>query len=754
MTSTTQTRRDAAKQAARPGRFRAPRRSPGATLVPVLAVTTSSWALNPLLAPGRWALVALVVCLVLAWATAWLRTRVHNPFVPTLLGLGALAYGLAVVYLSPPTGLEPLPDAAAIDRLGVLTSATVEQVRSGVAPLDVSPGLEAAAIGGIGVVFLLVELCCFGLRTPAWSGVALLALWVPAIAVYVPVAGWVFVVAAASFLGLLALGPPSGAGDRKERRRSLGLTATWALVTAVAAAGLAPLGAQLPGWGASPLPDVGSGGPGAVLLGSDLRMADSLGAQSSEVALRYTVDPAPVGPLRLRTMHEFDGETWRLDETPGPSSPAEADEVLWPMAVGRDLVGGSPSQLEVEIVNLREDRLPIPVTPRTVDTQGRWFYDPSRDEVHRSAPTRSGETYVLTTSTSALTAESLRELGTGSLEDEASFVDVPATPHRDDIARRAREVTADATNPYDQALMLQSYLRSAPFEYVTDVPPAVTGDAVWDFLESGRGYCVQFATAMTIMARSLGIPARMAVGFLPGTSVPGSPRVYEVRADRAHTWPELHFAGVGWVRFEPTPAVQSGLPPAYADPFAVTGEAPAPDDEIPQATATPSAVPTTGPTSPTGAPTASSSRGSWWPLALVVLAGAGAVAGAVVLRRRRRAPEPLDPESAWALLRGRLARFGVTWQDSLTPRRAAESIERQLVRRRGEPLDAASADALTLLATSLETRRYAPRPVVVEPHELETAVARVVAAVTSTGRDADGAAAGRLSTKELQRPRS
>src|SRR5690606_12778697 len=136
-----------------------------------------------------------------------------------------------------------------------------------------------------------------------------------------------------------------------------------------------------------------------------------------------------------------------------------------------------------------------------------------------------------------------------------------------------------------------------PFEYSTTVPEPVTGDPVWDFLEDGRGYCVQFATAMTVMARSLGIPARMAVGFLPGTIQQGGgdERFFEVRGDRAHTWPELYFEGVGWVRFEPTPAEQSGFPPAYADPFANPDDDPTLGGELPSSVPTPSAAPTSAP---------------------------------------------------------------------------------------------------------------------------------------------------------------
>src|SRR5690606_22468525 len=82
------------------------------------------------------------------------------------------------------------------------------------------------------------------------------------------------------------------------------------------------------------------------------------------------------------------------------------------------------------------------------------------------------------------------------------------------------------------------------------------------FLDTRQGYCVQFATAMVMMARTEGIPARMAVGFLPGDPQPDGTRA--VVASDAHTWPELWIDGMGWTRFEPTPGVRSEAPPAYA----------------------------------------------------------------------------------------------------------------------------------------------------------------------------------------------
>ena len=83
--------------------------------------------------------------------------------------------------------------------------------------------------------------------------------------------------------------------------------------------------------------------------------------------------------------------------------------------------------------------------------------------------------------------------------------------------------------------------------------------------ESGRvGYCEQFAASMAIMARIIGIPARVAVGFLEGDA--SGPNEYEFSAHDLHAWPELFFPGAGWVRFEPTPGDRAPTVPDYTAP--------------------------------------------------------------------------------------------------------------------------------------------------------------------------------------------
>lgn len=118
------------------------------------------------------------------------------------------------------------------------------------------------------------------------------------------------------------------------------------------------------------------------------------------------------------------------------------------------------------------------------------------------------------------------------------------------VINEALAVTAGATTRFDQALALQDYFRS--FDYSLSLS-AREGDPIEQFLDERIGFCQQFSGTFALMARSLGIPTRVAVGFTWGDPVPGEENTYQVTGRHTHAWPEVWFEGLGWVAFEPTP---------------------------------------------------------------------------------------------------------------------------------------------------------------------------------------------------------
>ena len=127
----------------------------------------------------------------------------------------------------------------------------------------------------------------------------------------------------------------------------------------------------------------------------------------------------------------------------------------------------------------------------------------------------------------------------------------------DQIAER---VAGSQTTPFRKALALQNYLRT--FTYDENVALHHSFKDIVDFLtKTKRGYCEQFAGSMALMARTIGLPSRVAIGFGFGARVGDK---YTITTREAHAWVEIYFPGAGWVAFEPTPRAGVAQIPSYA----------------------------------------------------------------------------------------------------------------------------------------------------------------------------------------------
>jgi hypothetical protein len=327
----------------------------------------------------------------------------------------------------------------------------------------------------------------------------------------------------------------------------------------------------------------------------------------------------------------------------------------------------------------------------------------------------------------------------------------------DAVLALTREVVPDGSSRIEAALAIQEHLRGTAYTYsLTLAGPVedeqgrlVQYDPITHFLRTRTGYCVQFATAMVMMARASGIPARMAIGFLPGTLDRG---VYTVRAADAHAWPELFFDGVGWLRFEPTPAARSGQAPPYS-----LEEAPT-TDEGSEETAGPSASATTSVRRDPGAndpgaqdpldPNAETNTGvlaRWWTsggltafgwVTLGVLGGAlGAVAVPLAararLRRRLRAAadDAHRVEVEWQAMVERIGDLGVVPPSGSTPRQAGR------VYRREAYLEGPEVESLRRVVHAVEVARYAPPGATLL--DIREDADRVVGAVSAVRRRRD-----------------
>ena len=148
----------------------------------------------------------------------------------------------------------------------------------------------------------------------------------------------------------------------------------------------------------------------------------------------------------------------------------------------------------------------------------------------------------------------------------------PELPKR--VQTLAARVARSAHDPYHQALLVQNYLREN-YTYSLSAPKAPGGKDLVDYFlfESQTGYCTHYASAMAVMLRSLGVPARVATGYATGTWN-ANQGAFQVSASNSHAWVEVYFSGYGWVEFEPT---ASQLPFIYRD----TGKPAAPLEPLP-----------------------------------------------------------------------------------------------------------------------------------------------------------------------------
>ncbi len=194
-----------------------------------------------------------------------------------------------------------------------------------------------------------------------------------------------------------------------------------------------------------------------------------------------------------------------------------------------------------------------------------WLSRPSRAEFSlnpdgtvdlgmlRATPSlRGGEIYSVRSSFNVVTVEELRQAGT----DYPSWVTARYLQLPTSITIRTRQLAAQIAEnketPYDRAQAITQYLREN-YQYTETVPALPSNQELidWFLFDLKQGFCNYYATAEVVLLRSLGIPARLAVGYASGENV-DDPEFYTVRQLDAHAWPEVYFPEIGWVEFEPT----------------------------------------------------------------------------------------------------------------------------------------------------------------------------------------------------------
>jgi transglutaminase-like putative cysteine protease len=506
------------------------------------------------------------------------------------------------------------------------------------------------------LVLLSTDLLACGLRRVPWAGLpVIVTLTVPISVLESGLSWFVFVTTSLLFIMLLAteetervLGWGRSIAGRGERIDSLDqvvngatvrgaafriglLTAAGALVLPV----LIPVGNGLFKGGNGP--GSGSGNDASVTLRNpivDLRRDLISRNHIPLVEARTTANPTY---LRLTVLDKFNGVEWQPSAR-RLSASNDADGYL-PRAPGLSpTTPGSEDDWSIRLdEGFQSSWLPTPYPARRIDVNsGDWRYDlRTLDIAGVDKPETAGLEYQVTGFTPQLSAVRMQQALAPPPEIRDTMTSVPGN-RPSVITQIAEEVTADATTDYDRMVALQSWFRdTGGFTYSLE-PAAGNGiSQLVRFLTTDKvGYCEQFAAAMAVMARTLGIPSRVVVGFL-------SPRrlkdgTYRYTSDELHAWPEMYFSGSGWVRFEPTPSSRTGNPPAWT-----TGVTPQAPTSAPSVTTAPGARKSqdaqgnTAATTP-GSSSSTESNVAAWSVALLLVVLLLALPRLVRTRQRRR----------------------------------------------------------------------------------------------------------------------
>ncbi|WP_260638349.1 transglutaminase family protein [Streptomyces angustmyceticus] len=728
-------------------------------LCATVATLCAACALLPLVDPVTWMFeAAILLALLSGVGAAARRVPLAGPLTIAVQALAVVPL-MTLLFVRDEAVLGLLPGPDALTEFGRLLEDGVRDVGRYAIPAPVTPGIRLLLVSGVLVIGLAVDALAVTYRTAAPAGLPLLALYSVAAGLSRDGAGWLlFLIAAAGYLLLLlaegrdrlsqwgrVFGGPGNGADRPGGGRGFATGAggpagapvrtgrrigALALGLAVAVPALLPSldGGLLVGSGNGAGP--GSGGGTISAVNPLVSLQDSLNQPEDREVLNYRTTASDTRDLYLRivALDQFDGTTWKPSERTVTDVP---ERLPRPPGLG--------STVDLTRINTSistagwyaQNWLPLPYPASKVDISGRWRFEPKgRTLVGDRGQNTHGLQYQVESLQVRPTPGQLAAAPAPPAGLLREYTKVPASLPAV-VRNTARRVTRGAPTTYAKAVKLQDWFAvNGGFSYNTDVRAGSGSGAIARFLRQKEGFCVHFSFSMAAMARTLGIPARVAVGFTPGTKQPDG--TTSVGLKDAHAWPELYFQGIGWTRFEPTPSRGSVPDYAYPDSRDTTGpDTPAPAPSRPTAPSEgPSADPSCGPDgqrsgstpgcislpTETNARPPESGSSSWAPLGL-------ALAGALVLllptvpllwrrrlRSRRLAGDGPDGDgaagtvAAWRELLDTAWDFGIPPDDSLTPRKAAARIIR-LGQLPPEP-----AAAVQRVAAAVEQVLYAPQP--------------------------------------------
>jgi transglutaminase-like putative cysteine protease len=641
----------------------------------------------------------------------------------TAVPLGQLLLVLVVltrVFTPEHLGFGLVPTPASIADLARLLSDGTAEIQEQATPALPLSGLVALTTMFVALVALGVDLLAVPARQPALGGLGLLVLYcVPVSTVTGSVAVLSFAAPAAGFAVLLwadqrgrlgmsasgGSGSPLGTGTLPALR-----TGAVALVAGLVLPLFVPTLAE-----GSLAGGLGGSGTGDG-LGSSLdpvaEMAGQLNRPEPLDLLQLNASVDDPGYLRAVALDQYDDGGWHLSNLNGQESIADST-TLSPLPRREN---SRPVQEQITVLGHDDQFLPVGYAPQQVRVRGAddddWRFDQAGSTIFGRQVTTKGLSYEVSAEQPEPSVEDLQGAPELAADDEMQqYTDLPALDPS--VTELALQLAAGAQTPYDRVRAVLDHFTDPAnrFVYSLNTEPGTTGDKLADFLRLKRGYCEQYAGAMAVLVRAVGVPARVVLGYTPGQVQADGTRL--ITSDDAHAWVEVWFARLGWIPFDPTPIAANR---AVDLPWAPRVD-PTTDDTV----AEPS-VPGAGVSLPAG-PTAQLDRDDQFvpldqsalqsdvsvlPWALgaggtVLLLGVAALPALVRRRSRRARLGDGSPGALWDELLATTVDLGIPVPGTSTARQLARQLAERL-----SGVEPAALAAVRTLALAQERAVYGP----------------------------------------------
>ncbi len=490
-------------------------------------------------------LATLVSCVFLGVTVGLIvfpRTTWHSlPTLDTLrhtLDASRLVGEQARLQVAPTVPLKPLILAGVVAIWAALFSCHALAFRAGSPILSLLPPIALLAFADTVLEEFIKP--AYGV---AFLGAALLVVFADALR---RVQGW----------GPVWVGP----GSRARLSTTASRGARRVAVAALATAALVPL--LVPGFGSKAIFDISSTSS-ADRVRIDPLVSIKASLNRKDPVEVFQVTSAEPSYWRMMALPDFDGVTWRPDYT------REGTSVTPGTTLSTAPLGSRSIDQTFQVSSdLDLPWLPVAYPPQTVEVPGVSVnFDAETGTALLGGGLDAGTVYRATSFSVQPTPEQLAAVVFPFTPD------VRYTALPEDLPSGIREIaldwTAGATNDYERILAIQDRLSDTTvFTYSQDVPARDDSFTLLDFLtRTQTGFCQQFASAMGVMLRSLGIPARLAEGYTPGTLDPES-GTRHVTSHELHVWVEVLFPTYGWLSFEPTPGRTNPVASVYQHPAA------------------------------------------------------------------------------------------------------------------------------------------------------------------------------------------